>query len=74
MCIRDRPETLVKKTHFISGARFYLTVQNLAMFTRYEGANPEAQSRTINNTLSPGFDISSYPLARTTSVGLNLQF
>ncbi|GAB4000255.1 TonB-dependent receptor [Spirosoma daeguense] len=68
------PDNLVKKSGFISGARFYLTIQNLAMFTKYEGANPEAQSRDINNTLSPGFDMSSYPLARTTSVGLNLQF
>ena len=68
------PDNLVKKTGFVSGCRFYLTVQNLAIFTKYEGANPEAQSRDINNTLSPGFDISSYPLARTTSIGVNLQF
>ncbi|GAB3707846.1 TonB-dependent receptor [Spirosoma flavus] len=68
------PDNLVKKTGFISGCRFYLTIQNLAMFTRYEGANPEGQSQAINNTLAPGFDMSSYPLARTTSLGLNLQF
>jgi hypothetical protein len=68
------PEGLVKKTGFINSCRLYFTVQNLAMFTNYTGANPEAQSRDINNTLSPGFDISSYPLARTTSVGLNLSF
>lgn len=68
------PDDLVKKTGFVNGCRFYLTVQNLAMFTKYEGANPEAQSRDINNTLSPGFDISSYPLARTTSIGVNFQF
>jgi TonB-linked SusC/RagA family outer membrane protein len=68
------PDALVKKTGFLSGCRLYMTIQNLAMFTRYEGANPEAQSRNIDNTLSPGFDISSYPLARTTSFGVNLQF
>lgn len=68
------PDALVKKSGFISGCRLYMTIQNLAMFTRYEGANPEGQSKNIDNTLSPGFDISSYPLARTTSFGLNLQF
>ncbi len=68
------PDKLVKKSGFVDGCRLYMTIQNLAMFTRYEGANPEAQSRSINNTLSPGFDMSSYPLARTTSFGINLQF
>lgn len=68
------PEVLVRKTGFINSCRFYLTLRNLAMFTRYKGANPEGQSRNIDNTLSPGFDMSSYPLARTTSVGLNLSF
>ncbi|MEZ4902189.1 MAG: hypothetical protein R2822_10750 [Spirosomataceae bacterium] len=68
------PEGLIKKTGFINSCRLYVTAQNLVMFTRYKGANPEAQSRNIDNTLSPGFDISSYPLSRTTSVGLNLSF
>lgn len=68
------PEGLMKKTGFINSCRLYVTAQNLVMFTRYKGANPEAQSRNIDNTLSPGFDISSYPLSRTTSVGLNLSF
>ena len=68
------PDGLMRKTGFIRSARIYATIQNLAMFTRYEGANPEAQSRNINNTLSPGFDISSYPLSRTSSVGINVTF
>ena len=68
------PDKLVKKSGFLDSCRLYMTIQNLAMFTRYQGANPEGQSRDINNTLSPGFDMSSYPLARTTSVGVNLQF
>ncbi|WP_080054207.1 SusC/RagA family TonB-linked outer membrane protein [Spirosoma aerolatum] len=68
------PDKLVRKSGFLEGCRLYMTIQNLAMFTRYEGANPEGQSKSIDNTLSPGFDITSYPLARTTSFGLNLQF
>ena len=68
------PEGLMRKTGFIRAARIYATIQNLAIFTKYEGANPEAQSRNINNTLSPGFDISSYPLSRTSSVGVSVTF
>lgn len=68
------PESWVKKTGFVNNCRFYLTSQNLATFTRYKGANPEAQSIAVNNTLAPGFDMSSYPLARTTSLGVNLTF
>jgi len=68
------PVGWMKRSGFINGGRLYVTVQNLAMFTRYGGANPEAQSVNINNTLSPGFDISSYPLSGTVSAGLNLSF
>lgn len=68
------PGHITERTKFISSCRLYLTVQNLAIFTRYEGANPEAQSRNLNNTLSPGYDMSSYPLSRTSSIGLNLSF
>ena len=68
------PETLMKRTGFMNGARVYVTVQNLSIFTKYGGANPEAQSVNINNTLSPGYDISSYPLSRTASAGINLSF
>ncbi|MEJ7769953.1 MAG: hypothetical protein WKF89_19190, partial [Chitinophagaceae bacterium] len=68
------PPSLMKRSGFMSGARIYLTVQNLAMFTNYGGANPEAQSININNTLSPGYDMTSYPLSRTVSAGINLSF
>ena len=68
------PESLVSRTGFIKGSRLYLTVQNLAMFTRYGGANPEGRAIGRNDTLAPGFDMTSYPLARTASVGVNLSF
>ncbi|GEO05191.1 SusC/RagA family TonB-linked outer membrane protein [Adhaeribacter aerolatus] len=68
------PEKWVEYTRVVKNCRLYATIQNLAMFTRYGGANPEGQSVNINNTLAPGFDMTSYPLARTTSVGINLTF
>ena len=66
--------SFVQKSKLFESCRLYLTCRNLAMFTKYTGANPEAQSRNIDNTLSQGFDMSSYPLATTTSLGLNLSF
>lgn len=68
------PQSMVKKIGFVNSGRVYITSNNLAIFTNYSGGNPESQSRNINNTLSPGFDTSSYPLARTTSIGLNFSF
>jgi len=68
------PEIFVSRSTFIKSCRIYLTMQNLATFTNYSGANPEGQSVSQSNTLAPGFDISSYPLARTTSFGINLTF
>ncbi|MCL4484278.1 MAG: TonB-dependent receptor, partial [Bacteroidetes bacterium] len=68
------PEKLLKLSGFINGCRLYATVQNLAMFTKYGGANPEGHSNAVNSTLAPGFDMTSYPLARTMSLGINLIF
>jgi len=68
------PKGLMKRTGFIQNARIYLTVQNLAMFTNYKGANPEGQAVDRSNVLAPGFDMTSYPLSRTASIGINLGF
>ncbi|MDP3470342.1 MAG: TonB-dependent receptor [Algoriphagus sp.] len=68
------PKSLAEKLKVVKSSRFYITVQNLAMFTNYKGANPEGQAANQNNTLVPGFDMTSYPLSRTVSMGLNLSF
>jgi P pilus assembly chaperone PapD len=68
------PRKIVEKLRVINNTRIYMTMQNLAMFTNYNGANPEGQAANQNNTLVPGFDMTSYPLSRTTSLGVNLSF
>jgi TonB-linked SusC/RagA family outer membrane protein len=68
------PNSLLKKTNFISSVRASLSIQNLHTFTNYSGANPESKQNGINNTLAPGFDMTSYPLARTVSLGLQIAF
>lgn len=67
-------DELFNKGKFLKNARVYISIQNLAMFTQYKGANPEGQSVSTGNVLTPGFDMTSYPLARTTSIGINVGF
>jgi TonB-linked SusC/RagA family outer membrane protein len=61
------------KKHY-KNLRIYMTVQNLATFTKYTGANPEGQAANMDNTLVPGYDMGSYPIPRTVTAGLNIQF
>jgi TonB-linked SusC/RagA family outer membrane protein len=66
------PQDLISKYN-ISRLRFYGTAQNLFTFTNYSGYDPEIGSFNQNVLLS-GIDNGRYPVARTFSVGLNLEF
>lgn len=65
------PAAWTKKA-FVSNARIYLSMQNPFTFTSYEGYNPEVSNRSDATT--NGEDYGVYPLARTTSLGINLTF
>ena len=65
------PEKLLKKAK-ISSLRVYLTGDNLLTFTNYSGPDPEVSTR--NSVLTPGFDWSAYPRARTITGGVSLTF
>jgi TonB-linked SusC/RagA family outer membrane protein len=52
--------------------RVYVSAQNLITWTNYSGMDPEVN--TYNSALSPGFDYSAYPRARTITLGANLTF
>ena len=58
---------------FIQSARAYLGVQNAFTITDYKGYNPEVNLQG-GAALSPGTDYGGYPLARTYTLGLNLNF
>jgi TonB-linked SusC/RagA family outer membrane protein len=57
----------------LSGARVYLGIQNLATFTDYRGYNPEVNLGG-DQALTPGTDYGGFPLARTYTLGVNLNF
>lgn len=68
------PARFEKRSVPFKSLRIYASVQNLATFTRYTGQNPEGQGININSTLAPGYDLNSYPLARTMTAGVNITF
>ncbi|MEI6945575.1 TonB-dependent receptor [Paraflavisolibacter sp. H34] len=56
----------------IKSLRAYVSAQNLLTWTNYSGMDPEVNA--YNSALTPGFDFSTYPRARTTTLGVNLSF
>lgn len=56
---------------FVEKLRVYVSGQNLWTSTPYSGYNPEVNARP-GNSLSPGEDYGTYPLARTFLFGLNI--
>jgi hypothetical protein len=54
----------------IKSCRFYLATQNLYTWTKYSGGDPEVSIGY--SALTPGFDYSAYPRARTVTLGVNL--
>ncbi|HKO80148.1 MAG TPA: TonB-dependent receptor, partial [Chitinophagaceae bacterium] len=63
-------QRFITNSRIIKGLRLYGSVQNLAIFTDYTGANPEA-STNGSSVLTPGRDFTNYPLPRILTVGLN---
>ena len=51
----------------------YTSVQNLYTFSSYNGFDPEVGSNNQNAILT-NIDNGRYPLARTFTVGMNVQF
>ncbi|MEI7960267.1 MAG: TonB-dependent receptor [Chitinophagaceae bacterium] len=56
----------------ISKLRFYFTGNNLAIFTKYTGYDPEVS--VAGSALTPGLDYSAYPKSRTFIFGVNATF
>jgi TonB-linked SusC/RagA family outer membrane protein len=65
------PVATLKKIK-IKNIRLYAAAQNLVTWTNYSGVDPEVSVR--NSALTPGFDWSAYPKARTLTLGLNVTF
>jgi len=62
---------LLKKIK-VKSLRAYVAGQNLLTWTNYSGLDPEVSA--YNSALTPGFDFSIYPRARTMTVGAKISF
>ena len=58
----------------ISNIRVYVQGTNLFCATKYSGLDPEVDTRSSKNPLTPGVDFSAYPKSRGINVGMNIQF
>lgn len=62
----------LRKTKTIRGLRIYVSADNLHIFTKYPGTQPEVD--TFNRTNTIGVDTETYPLPRTFAVGTKFTF
>ncbi|WP_199117215.1 TonB-dependent receptor [Pedobacter sp. ASV28] len=66
------PSSWLQKSKVFRTGRVYVAAQNLYTWTKYSGYDPEVSVR--NSALTPGFDYSAYPRARTITFGINTTF
>ena len=65
----------VKQGSFIKGLNLTLSGQNLALFTKYSGLDPEVNvDKSRNGVPSRGFDYTATPRARVVTFGINARF
>jgi TonB-linked SusC/RagA family outer membrane protein len=65
----------LNKAKRIESLRFYVSAQQLYIFTKYKGVNPEISMDAfgnVSNVLNLGNDWGGYPVPRTISFGMNL--
>jgi TonB-linked SusC/RagA family outer membrane protein len=65
------PQNYIRKAH-IKQLSVNVSAQNLFTWTKYSGLDPEISVR--NSVLTPGFDFSAYPQAKTTVFGISATF
>lgn len=63
----------VPKKLFIEKVRVNFSAQNLFIFTKYPGMNPEVGMSGLNG-LNQGRDFTSYPISKIYTIGLNVTF
>lgn len=67
------PKGLVKKA-WLTNVRVYATGYNLLCLTGYKGYDPEVDTSSKKNPMTPGIDYAAYPKSRTYVMGVNVTF
>ena len=66
-------EKVQKLKKYVRSLRLAFTVNNLATISGYSGLSPMINSSTVNSTLGVDYK-RGYPLARTYTLGLSINF
>lgn len=66
------PSSFLKRMR-IQSAKVFVSGQNLALWTKYSGYDPEAQNQSVKNS-QLGIDYAVQPQPRTISAGINVSF
>ncbi len=67
------PKSLLKSV-YITNLRLYFTAYNLFTVTGYSGYDPEVDTSSKNNPMTPGIDYAAYPKSRSFVAGVNVTF
>lgn len=67
------PRNYINKLH-MTNARIFVTGQNLAIFTKYKGWDPEVNADDIVSNIAQGYDFYTAPQPRTLTFGVNIGF
>ena len=67
------PKNFVRKI-WLENVRIYVTGYNLLTFTKYSGTDPEVDTSSKKNAMTPGVDYAAYPKSRTFVAGINVSF
>ncbi len=68
------PSSIVERAN-IKSLRFFVNGQNLLLFTKYSGFDPEVNTNKVfNGVPSAGIDYLAYPKSKTIALGINLTF
>ncbi|MEO7211775.1 TonB-dependent receptor [Mucilaginibacter sp.] len=62
----------LRRNNYIKSVRVYTSAQQLIVFTKYKGANPEVSGVEGSSVVNIGIDNTSYPVPRTISFGVNV--
>ncbi len=58
----------------MQNVRIYFTGYNLFVFTKYSGTDPEVDTSSKRNLMTPGVDYAAYPKSRSFVGGINVTF
>lgn len=67
------PKKWVNKA-FMQNVRIYATGYNLFCITKYSGCDPEVDTSSKKNAMTPGVDYAAYPKSRSFVAGVNVTF